>query len=125
MKKCSEESCKEGCEGEWYCCYPEILQYIRINSYVYADADGDLITRNRGKFRNMIVGPPNCRKTYMLKQLEHIFHAFCNPANDNYSCYGEDKAEVIVLQDLRWRRLTDSFGEDTCKTSIFKTLVCV
>ena len=84
IKKCSEESCKEGYEKEWHHSSHEVLQQNRINTYVYGDADRDLLTCGSGKFRNMIVGPANFRKTFMLKQLEHIYHAYCNPKNDKY-----------------------------------------
>ena len=48
----------------------------------------------------MVVGPANCGKTFVLKPLEHIYHAFCNPANDKYTCVHADQAEVILLQDF-------------------------
>ena len=38
----------------------------------------------------------------MLQPLEHIYHAFCNSANDKYAWFGADPAEVIVPQDFRW-----------------------
>ena len=50
----------------------------------------------------MIVGPANCGKTFMLKPLEHIYHAFCNPANVRYAWIDADQAKVIVFQDFRW-----------------------
>ena len=103
IKKCSEESCIESCEGECYRFVREILQHNRISIYVYADAVRDLLTRDCRKFRNIvIVGPGNCGKIFMLKTLEHIYHVFCNPTNDKYAWAGADQAEVIVLQDLNW-----------------------
>ena len=102
IKKCFEEGYVEGYERKWYRYAREVLQHNRINSYVYAEAFRDLVTRGRGKFRNMIVGPANCGKTFMLKPLEHVYHAFCNPANDNYALVGADEAVVIVLLDFRW-----------------------
>ena len=38
----------------------------------------------------------------MLKPLEIIYHAFCNPGNDKYAWVGADNAGVIILQDFRW-----------------------
>ena len=103
LEKERSKSCVDGCDMEWYTCAREILQQNRINPYVYADAVRDLLTRGRGKFRNiMITGPANCGKTFMLKPLEIIYKAFCNPANDKYAWVGADQAEVIVLQDFRW-----------------------
>lgn len=85
IRKSFEESCIKGCTGEWYRCTREILQYNIINTYVCSDAVKDL-TRDRGKFRSiMIVGPANFEEKFMLKQLEHIYHVSCNPANDMYA----------------------------------------
>ena len=46
----------------------------------------------------MRVGPVNWGKTTMLKPLEQIYHAFCNPVNDKYTWIVADKVKVIVLQ---------------------------
>ena len=68
---------------EWYICSREILQKNSINPYFYADAVRDLLIHGRGKFRNVtITGPANCGKTFMLKPLEIVCHAFSNQAND-------------------------------------------
>ena len=66
----------------WYICSSDSLQKNRTNPYVYADVIRDLPIHGRGKFRNiMITGPVNSRKTFMLKLLEIIYHAFSIPAN--------------------------------------------
>lgn len=103
IKKCSEKSCIERCEGKCYHCALGILQHNKVNSYVYTDTFRDLFTGGCGKFRNnMIIGQANCGKRFMLKPLQHIYHALCNPANDKCAWVGTDKAEVIVLLDFRW-----------------------
>ena len=50
----------------------------------------------------MRVGPVNWGKTTMLKPLEQIYHAFCNPVNDKYTWIVADKVKVIVLQYFKW-----------------------
>ena len=99
LEKARLSSRVDGCDMEWYICSSDVL---RKNPYVYADAIRDLLIHGRGKFRNaMIIGPANCCKTFMLKPLEIIYHAFSNPANDKYAWVGADNAEVIILQDFR------------------------
>ena len=66
----------------WYICSSDSLQKNSTNPYVYADVIRDLPIHGRGKFRNiMITGPVNSGKTFMLKLLEIIYHAFSIPAN--------------------------------------------
>ena len=99
LEKARLSSCVDGCDMEWYICSHDILQKNSINPYAYADAIRDLLIHGRGKFRNtMITGPGNCGKTFMLKPLEIIYHAFSNPANDKYAWVGADNAVVIILQ---------------------------
>ena len=103
LEKARLSSCVDGCDMEWYICSHDILQKNSINPYLYADAIGDLLIHGCGKFRNvMITDPANYGKTFMLKPLEIIYHAFCNPANDKYAWVGADNAEEIILQDFRW-----------------------
>ena len=103
LEKARLSSCVDGCDMEWYICSRDILQKNSINPYVYADAIRDLLMHGRGKFRiAMTTGPANYGKTFMLKPLEIIYHAFSNPANDKYAWVGADNAEVIILQNFRW-----------------------
>ena len=63
----------------------------------------ELLTKGRGKFRNiLIVGPANCGKTFLLSPLQKIFNTFSNPANGKYAWLGAQKAEIIFLNDFRW-----------------------
>ena len=66
---------------EWYICSFDIMQKNSINPYIYADVIRDVPIHGRGKFRN-ITGPANSGKTFMLKPLEIVNHAFSIPAND-------------------------------------------
>ena len=52
----------------------------------------ELLTKGRGKFRNiLIVGPANCGKKLLLSLLQKIFNTFSNPANDKYAWLGAEK----------------------------------
>ena len=80
-----------------------MLQLNSINPFVFADAIRDLLENGNGKFCNVLtVVPANCAKTLLLKQLEIIFWAFTNSANNKYAWAGGDHTEVIVLQNIRW-----------------------
>ena len=102
LEKVRLSSCVDRCNMEWYICSRDILQKNSKNPYVYDDAIRDLLIHRRGKFRNfMITGPENCGKTFTLKPLEIIYHAFSNPVNDKYAWVGADNAEIIILQDFK------------------------
>ena len=104
LEKVRWSSCVDVCDMEWYICSRDILQKNSINPYVHDDAMRDLLIHGRGKLRNvMITGPANCCKNFMLNPLEVIYNAFSNPANDKYARDGADNAQVMILQDLRWR----------------------
>ena len=96
--------CVPGCDKMWLECAMGTLRNNKLHPFVYAAAIRDLLTNGRGKFRNlMIIGPADCGKTFLFKPLPLIYNAFCNPANDKYAWVGADSAEVILLQDFRWR----------------------
>ena len=63
----------------------------------------DLLTKGRGKFRNvMLVGCACSGKTFLLDPLCLLFKAFVNPASDKYAWVGAEDSEVIYLNDFRW-----------------------
>ena len=99
------DDCSPGCNKLWLKCSLEVLRKNKVHPFVYAAAMRDLLTKGRGKFRNlMIIGPANCGKTFMFKPIASIYNSFSKPANDKYAWVGADSAEVIVLQDFRWSR---------------------
>ena len=98
------------CQGQWLTCANQVLVSNDVHPYVFADRVRTLLSKGRGKRRNVIiVGPANCGKTFLLRPLEIIFKTFSNPANDKYGWVGADKAEVIFLNDFRWSRNGMSF----------------
>ena len=103
VRKCATEDCVKSCNGEWLVCAEQVLSQNKIHSVVYVSAIRDLLVKGRGKNRNiMIVGPANCAKTFLFKQLQTMFKAFSNPSNDKYAWIGAEDAEVIFLNDFRW-----------------------
>jgi len=93
--------CPDQCQ--WLECARQVLSQNDINIYVYAAALRELLTKGRGKHRNLlIIGPANSGKTFLLKPLELIFNCFVNPANDKYAWVGAEKSELILMQDFRW-----------------------
>ena len=103
LHNCMSEDCVEGCNGAWLECATQVLTQNKIHPIYYAWFMRELLTKGRGKQRNiMIVGPANCAKTFMLQPLQHIFDTFSNPANDKYAWLGAEKCQLIFLNDFRW-----------------------
>jgi len=94
--------CVPGCEdGLWYRLAIELLTNNSIEPHLYAAAMRDLLSKGRGKFRNLLLfGPTNCGKTFLLQPLCNLYKVFQNPARDKFGWVGADEAEVIV-NDLR------------------------
>ena len=89
--------------GEWYELAIETLQNNSVNKFVFAHSIRDLLKHGRSKNRNlMIVGKSNCAKSFLFLPLEIIYNTFANPANNKYGWINVDRAEVILLNDIRW-----------------------
>ena len=92
IRETLQKECVEECSGNWYRCALEVLQGNNVESVAFAAAMRELLTKGRGKFRNiLIVGPANCGKTFLLSPLQKIFNTFSNPANDKYAWLGAEK----------------------------------
>ena len=102
IHKTLQKECVEECSGNWYSCVHEVLQGNNVESVAFAAAMRELLTKWRGKFRNiLIVAPANCGKTFLLSSLQKIFNTFSKPVNDKYAWLGAEK-EIIFLNDFRW-----------------------
>ena len=92
--------CTDKCNGVWFECAQETLEWNRISQQTFAKAVTNLIEKGRGKFCNLLlVGPANSAKTFMLKPLSIIFS---NPATATFAWVGAEQSEVIFLNDFRW-----------------------
>ena len=68
--------------------------------------------KGRGKYRNVYIhGPANCGKTFLVKPLKEIYKCFVNPASGNFAWLGIQSAEVVLLNDFRWKALLISWCE--------------
>lgn len=103
LHEVGESDCVRGCDGQWRLCAEEILGNNGISVQLFRTAVSDLILHGRGKNRNLLLnGSTNCGKSFLLNPLKVIYDTFCNPATGNFAWVGVDKAECILLNDLRW-----------------------
>ena len=97
------EPCAHLCGGLWLNCAREVSRNNGVNVFSFADPVRELLTKGRGKHRNiMIVGPANCGKTFMLDPLNDMFRVFTNPASTSYAWLGAENVDVIFLNDFRY-----------------------
>jgi hypothetical protein len=95
--------CVEGCNRHWLECAQEVLKNNNIHPVVFSSALKELLTKGRGKFRNLLLVGCTCSgKTFLLDPLCALFKTFVNPAVDKYAWVGAEECEVIYLNDFRW-----------------------
>ena len=99
------QMCTPGCEDNfWLSSAIELLNKNEIQPKAFAAVLRTLLSKGRGKFRNIsLVGPTNCGKTFLLQPLCHIFKTFYNPARDKFVWVGSEEAEIILINNLRWK----------------------
>ena len=61
----------------------------------------------------MLVGRSNMAKTFMLEPLQVILgdRLFENPTSDKYGWKGIENAQVVLLNDFRWRKETIAWSD--------------
>ena len=97
------EECAPGCDKRWLSIAQDILKRNSIAEGEFSEAVRCLITRGRGKYRNLLLlGPADCGKTFLLNPLNGIFNTFTNPATASFAWVGAQNCEVIFLNDFRW-----------------------
>ena len=95
--------CVEGCCRHWLECAQEVLKNNNIHPVVFSAALKELLTKGRGKFRNLLLVGCTCSgKTFLLDPLCALFKTFVNPAVDKYAWVRAEECEVIYLNDFRW-----------------------
>ena len=103
LEKAKEGTCPDDCNGVWFDCAQEVLEWNRISHQSFAEAVTNLLEKGRGKLRNiLLVGPANSAKTFLLQPLTVIFETFSNPATATFAWVGAEHSEVIFLNDFRW-----------------------
>ena len=83
--------CVEGCNRHWLECAQEVLKNNNIHPVVFSSALKELLTKGRGKFRNLLLVGCTCSgKTFLLDPLCALFKTFVNPAVDKYAWVGAE-----------------------------------
>ena len=98
------QPCQDNCDGLWLRAAIQILDGNGIPVLTFASAVYDALLRGRGKYRNIYIhGPANCGKTFLISPLKSIYECFVNPASGSFAWVGIEEAEVVLLNDLRWK----------------------
>ena len=80
------KDCVVGCDGCWFQMARNLLQPYNISGEQFSEAIRDLLDKGKGRYRNVYLkGPSNCRKTFLLNPLTHIYNTFCNPASTTFA----------------------------------------
>ena len=104
LEESASSPCVEDCHGQWMSAATEILESNGISAERFSSAVYNALKRGRGKYRNVyLFGPANCGKTSLVSPLKKIFECFVNPASGTFAWLGIEDAEVVLLNDFRWK----------------------
>ena len=104
LEESASSPCVEDCHGQWMSAATEILESNGISAERFSSAVYNALKRGRGKYRNVyLFGPANCGKTFLVSPLKKIFECFVNPASGTFAWLGIEDAEVVLLNDFRWK----------------------
>ena len=104
LEESASSPCVEDCHGQWMSAATQILESNGISAERFSSAVYNALKRGRGKYRNVyLFGPANCGKTFLVSPLKKIFQCFVNPASGNFARLGMEDAEVVLLNDFRWK----------------------
>ena len=104
LKESAANACVDGCNGQWISAASEILVNNDIGIESFSSAVCNALRHGRGKYRNVyIYGLANCGKTFLLSPLKKIYKCFKNPTAGSFAWLGIEKAEVVWLNDFRWK----------------------
>ena len=104
LQESTSSPCVEYCHGQWMSAATEMLELNGIATERFSSAIYNALKRGRGKYRNVyLFGPANCGKTFLVSPLKQIFECFVNPASGSFAWIGIEDAEVVLLNDFRWK----------------------
>ena len=104
LEESASSPCVEDCHGQWMSAATQILESNGISAERFSSAVYNALKRGRGKYRNVyLFGPANCGKTFLVSPLKKIFQCFVNPASGTFAWLGIEDAEVVLLNDFRWK----------------------
>ena len=79
-------------------------QILESNCISTEQFSSNALKRGRRKYHNVyLFGPSNCSKTFLVSPLKKIFECFVNPASGTFAWLGIEDAEVILLNNFRWK----------------------
>lgn len=91
------------CNDQYRLCAVEVLERNEVDIAQFKAAILKAVEFGRDKGNNvMLTGLSNCGKTFLLKPLLKVFETFSSPATGTFAWVGAEKAEVVLLNDLRW-----------------------
>ena len=107
-------SCSCPQRGLWLTLAMEICELNNIPHQDLGFAIHDLLDVGRKKHKNLLLfGESNCAKTFLLDPLSLIFvNTFHTPPSSTFGWLDADRAQVIYLNDYRWKPL-DQDGDIT------------
>ena len=104
LEESASSPCVEDCHGQWMSAATQILESNGISAERFSSAVYNALKRGRGKYRNVyLFGPANCGKTFLVSPLKKIFECFVNLASGTFAWLGIEDAEVVLLNDFRWK----------------------
>lgn len=105
IKEFSEMECN--CGGDWINSAKELLEKNNIDYIVFSTAIKRALEVGRQKDNNILLhGPADCGKTFLLKPILKILpNVFANPASSTFGWMGVETANLVFLNDLRWKPL--------------------
>ena len=92
-------------EGEWKWCAQNLFERNNIDLNDFREALQRCLTLGRRKHNNlMLVGPTSSGKTFLLKPLQKMVpHVFSNPPGSTFGWMGAENANLVFLNDMRWK----------------------
>ena len=104
VEESAANACVDGCIDQRISAASEILVNNDTGIESFSSAVYNALRHGRGKYRNVyIYGPANCGKIFLLSPLKKIYECFKNPAAGTFAWLGIEKAEVVWLNDFRWK----------------------
>ena len=102
-KDCLQNGCVQNCNNIWYFSALQTLQQNDISVEEFRSAVKELLHKVHGKFRNnLIIGPANCNKTFLLKPLSLVYRSFVNPATSIFAWVGAEQRKLLFLNNFHW-----------------------
>ncbi len=99
------DNCVCSQKGMWLVLALDVCEKNHLEWKDVSNAFYDLLSNGRGKHRNIVLyGERNCAKTFLLEPLTYVFkNTFHTPPASAFGWLGVEDAQVIYLNDFRWK----------------------